>query len=62
MCIYVSTYKPKIIHKLIYLVSCMLTILNEYEFQGTWMVQWVEHPTLDFSAGHNLRVLGSSPT
>ena len=28
---------------------------------GTWVVELVEHPTLDFSSGLNLRVLSSSP-
>ena len=26
------------------------------------MAQLVKHPTLDFGSGHDLRVLGSSPT
>ena len=29
---------------------------------GTWMAQSVKYPTLDFSSGHDLRVLGLSPT
>ena len=28
---------------------------------GTWVVQLVECPTLDFSSGHDPRVVGSSP-
>ena len=28
---------------------------------GTWVAQVVEHPTLDFSSGHDLRVVGLSP-
>ena len=31
------------------------------ESTGTWVPQVVEHQTLDFSSGHDLRVLGSSP-
>jgi len=31
-------------------------------FRGAWMGQLVEHPILGFSSGHDLRVLGSSPT
>ena len=27
---------------------------------GAWVAQSFEHPTLDFSSGHDLRVLGSS--
>ena len=23
---------------------------------GTWVAQWVKHPTLDFSSGHDLMV------
>ena len=26
------------------------------------MAQWVKHPTLGFTSGHDLRVMGSSPT
>ena len=28
---------------------------------SAWVAQLVEHPTLDFSSGHDLRVVGSSP-
>ena len=28
---------------------------------GTWVVQLVEHPTLDSGSGHDPRVMGSSP-
>ena len=31
-------------------------------FRGAWAAQSVEHPTLDFSSGHDPRVVGSSPT
>ena len=30
-------------------------------FQGTWAAQPVQHPTLDFGSGRNLRVMRSSP-
>ena len=36
--------------------------IKKKETWGTWMAQSVEHPTLDFGSGHDLRVLGSSPT
>ena len=26
--------------------------------KGTWVAQWVKHPTLDFSSGHDLTVRG----
>ena len=26
--------------------------------RGTWMAQFIEHPTLDFGSDHDLRVLG----
>ena len=29
--------------------------------EGTKVAQLVEHPTLDFSSGHDPRVVGSSP-
>ena len=28
---------------------------------GTWVAQWVKHPTLDFSSGHDLVVHGIEP-
>ena len=28
---------------------------------GAWVAHLVERPTLDFSSGHDLRVVGSSP-
>jgi len=28
---------------------------------GTWVAQLVKHPTLDFSSGHDLRVIRSNP-
>ena len=30
--------------------------------RGTWVAQSVEYPTLDFGSGHDLRVVGLSPT
>ena len=33
----------------------------KYSFRGTWVAQWVEHPTLDFGSGHDLRVMRLSP-
>ena len=30
-------------------------------FKGPWVVQSVEHPTLGFSSGHDLRVMRSRP-
>ena len=30
-------------------------------FQGTWMAQSVEHPTLDFGSGHGLMVCEFEP-
>ena len=36
--------------------------LKNMHFWGTWMAHLVEHPTFDFSSGHDLRVVGLSPT
>ena len=36
--------------------------LNSIILWGSWMAQLVEHPTLDFSSGHDIRVMGLSPT
>ena len=30
--------------------------------RGSWVVQWVKCPALDFGSGHDLTVCGSSPT
>ena len=30
--------------------------------RGAWVAQSVKHPTFDFCSGHDLRVMGSSPT
>ena len=43
---------------------CMILYLqNVYEeiHRGVWVAQSVKHLTLDFGAGHDLRVLSSSP-
>ena len=29
---------------------------------GAWVAQWVDCPTLGLNSGHDLRVVGSSPT
>ena len=29
---------------------------------GTWVAQWVKHPTLDFGSAHDLMVHGFDPT
>ena len=34
--------------------------LKELIFRGIWVAQWVKAPA--FGSGHDLRVLGSSPT
>ena len=31
------------------------------KLRGAWVAQLVEHLTLDFGSGHDLRVMGSSP-
>ena len=31
------------------------------DFRGAWVAQLVEHPTLGFSSGHDLKVVRSSP-
>ena len=36
--------------------------LQKWHFGGTWVAQSVEHPTLDFSWGHDPRVIRLSPT
>jgi len=36
--------------------------LKRAEPRGAWVAQLVKCPTLDFSSGHDLRVVGSSPT
>ena len=35
-----------------------ISLLNK---SGCWVVQSVEHPTLGFGSGHELRVMRSSP-
>ena len=30
--------------------------------QGTWVAQWIEHPTLDLSSGLDFKVMSSRPT
>ena len=30
-------------------------------FRGTWVAQSVERPTVDFSSGHDPRVMGLNP-
>ena len=35
---------------------------NKNRYWGTWGVQQVKRTTLDFSSGHDLMVMGSSPT
>ena len=32
-----------------------------HPYGGAWVTQSVEHPTLDFSLGHDLTVLGIGP-
>ena len=44
--------------KLMYLA---LTVLKITKSQGAWVAQWVEHPTLGFGSGHDLRVMRLSP-
>ena len=39
----------------------LTTLTSEVEFRSAWGAQSVEHPTLDFSSGHDARVVGSSP-
>ena len=34
---------------------------NSTTNRDDWVAQLVEHPTLDFSSGHDPRVMGSSP-
>ena len=36
-----------------------LYTLNGYS--GAWVAHWIEHLTLDFSSGHDPRVVGLSP-
>jgi len=46
------------------LASLLLPLLFLFKNQwkmGAWEAQLVEHPTVDFSSGHDLRVLGWSP-
>ena len=31
--------------------------LKGYSCRGAWVAQWVKHPTLDFSSGHDPRVM-----
>ena len=35
---------------------------KENHLRGTWLALSVKHPTLDFSSGHDSKVMGSSPT
>ena len=42
--------------------SGALNIVNSNEkLKGAWVAQSVKHPTLDFSSGPVLRVMGSRP-
>ena len=36
------------------------TVKKQKKTWGTWVAQWIEHPTLGFSSGPDLRVLGWS--
>ena len=36
-------------------------LIKSKNFKGAWVAQLVKHPTLDFSSGHDLRVLRWSP-
>ena len=42
-------------------ISAVLEIKAD-NFRSIWVAQSVEHPTHDFSSGHDLRTVGSSPT
>lgn len=35
--------------------------MEKNEVEGAWVSQSVKHPTLDFSSGHDLRIVRSSP-
>ena len=39
----------------------LLKLLEIVSSQSTWVAQWVEHPSLDFSSGHGPRVVRLSP-
>ena len=39
--------------------TALFTLLKRW--RGTWVAQWVKLPTLDFSSGHDLRVVRLSP-
>ena len=36
-------------------------MVKKFISKGAWVAQSVKHPTLDFSPGHDLRGMGSSP-
>lgn len=45
-------------------LTCPVTHLANkiLETQGTWVAQWVKWPTLDIGSGHDMGIMGLSPT
>ena len=39
----------------------MIIIVRIAKSRGSWVAQLVKQPTIDFSSGHDLRVMGLSP-
>ena len=35
--------------------------ISKKDQRGAWLAQSVEHPALDFSSGHEPKIVGSSP-
>ena len=38
-----------------------VSVVKNIASGGTWVAQWVKHPTLDFSSGHDLPVCEIEP-
>ena len=43
------------------IVGSQSRVIKYMNYWGTWVVQSVEHPTLDFGTGHDLTVPGFEP-
>ena len=56
-----SLYESPVLPRLSQDVAILTIPLLKLSLQGTWVTQLIKHLTLDFSSGHNLRVVRSSP-
>ena len=42
------------------MLTTLFNVIENYGKKGAWMTQSLEHPTLDFVSGHDIRVVGLS--